>query len=1138
MTPAPPHAREADRLRELERLRILDTGAEADLDILVELAREATGFPIALISLVDANRQWFKACLGMPGGMRESPRETAFCAHAILETDPLVIEDADADPRFADNPLVTGPPFIRAYAGVPLVTRLGLPVGTLCVLDTVPRRPDEAQLRTLRRLAAIAVSIMERRRLAIGPEARAEPGLLPAGDRAPQPRLPAPAAPEAGRSVWSISEQQRGGAAGDRRAPNRRRSIDGVLEAMPLGLHAVDQAGRLWAANRKAFEMVGLDVEAALLSADPAGLIHARMADLGILGDGDPQPRLAAFAEDLAAGRPFLHRSFLPDGVWVECISRPVPGLGNIVLLRDITEVAQARRDVTQLRQANSLLKRAIDAAPSGVAVLEAGSPSLPILYWNAAALRFQVRSAAERARPAITGWRRLIGPAPGPEEVVARVDAAVSAGEAVEAELCVDCTEGGQRWVDLRMSPIFGETRKTEHFVAVLSDRTAHRELVAELHAAHAEALRASQAKSDFLATVSHEIRTPLNGIIGMVGLLAGTELDPEQRHFTETALGSAELLLSVINDILDVAKLEANQFELEDIDFDLGETVENVAALVSGRAAEKGIELAVDIAPAVQGMVRGDPTRLSQILLNLLGNAVKFTEAGHVVIAARRLEGRVVRFAVSDTGPGIEAAALERLFEKFTQADASITRRYGGTGLGLAIAKQVTELMGGRIGVETVPGRGSTFWIETPLETLGREQPRRRAVTVGLTGRRVLVVDDLEVNRTILMRQLLDIGLDCVAASGGSDAIALVDAALAQGHAFDIALLDQMMPGMSGAEIARRLRGGPGGPGLRIILASSAAERLAAADRRLFDAVITKPIRHRDLVAVLTDALGSRHAAGREQGMASADPQPAPRTGRILVAEDNPVNREITERTLRAAGHQVSSAADGAEAVAAVAETEFDLVLMDVEMPGMDGLEAMRRIRAMDGTPARLPVIALTAHAMAGTRERLLAAGMTDYLTKPFRSSELLAKIQSYLSGETAATPSSGGDADGPDVKTAAVPVLDEAALSQLASLPADGLRQILEKFDEEAARQLGLLTQAVTEADPDVTRQIAHRLVGGYGMLGASRLASLAQGIELAPGEARSVEPALAALLQEHEATLAELKRRLQPALSTKS
>ena len=1132
MTPAPPHAREPERLREVERLRILDTGAEADLDALAELALDATGYSMALISLVDANRQWFKVCVGMPGGTQETPRETAFCAHTILGPEPLVIEDAEADPRFADNPMVTGPPFIRAYAGVPLLTRLGLPVGTLCVSDVVPRRPDPAQLRSLRRLAAVAASIMERRRLAIGLDAWAEAALSPVA-------VPPPATVDTGPSVWSISEQRRDGAKGDRRAPNRRRGIDGVLEALPLGVHVVDQTRRLWAANRQAFEMVGLDSESALQSSDPAGMIHARMADLGILGDGNPEACLAAFTADLAAGRPFIQCGILPDGLWVQCITRPVPGTGSIVLLRDITEIARARRYATQLRQANSLLKRAIDAAPFGVAVLDAGVPSLPILYWNAAALRFQLRPPADRGRLEIIGWRRLIGAAPGPAEAVARVDAAVAAGETVEAELCIDWPDGGRHWVDLHMSPILGETARPEHFVAVLSDRTAHRELAAKLHAAHTEALRASQAKSDFLATVSHEVRTPLNGIIGMVGLLSNSELDPEQHHFAETALRSADLLLSVINDILDVAKLEANQFELEYIDFDLGETVENVAALVAGRAAEKGIELTVDIAPAVRRMFRGDPTRLSQVLLNLLGNAVKFTEAGHVLVVARGAEGGGVRLEVSDSGPGIEAEALERLFEKFTQADASITRRYGGTGLGLAISKQVTELMGGRIGVETAPGRGSTFWIEVLLEPLGSDEPRRRDPAIGLAGRRALVVDDIGVNRTILLRQLGDIGLECVAAPGGRDAIALADAAACQGRAFDVALLDQMMPGMSGVELARRLRDRPAGAGLLIVLASSAAERLAAEDLRLFDAIITKPVRQRDLVAALTTALGSGRALDREEGMAWPGPAPFQRLGRILVAEDNPVNREIIDRTLRAAGHQVSIAAHGAEAVAAMETAEFDLVLMDVEMPGMDGLEALRRIRAMGGQCATTPVIALTAHAMSGTRERLLAAGMTDYLTKPFRSNELLARIHACLGGgETDGARSAeqeGQAAESPGAEPSTLPVLDDAALTELAALPSDGLRQIVDKFEEETAPQLAALAQGVAEADRDAIGRVAHRLVGGYGLLGASRLAKLAQQMELAPGEARLLEPLLAALLREHPSTMAELKLRLRSALS---
>jgi PAS domain S-box-containing protein len=731
------------------------------------------------------------------------------------------------------------------------------------------------------------------------------------------------------------------------------------------------------------------------------------------IDDGHWEDYVASRLDEIRAGDVAPREFSRADGRTMIYSVTALSGGKRLVCYYDVTEMKERESRLQESLRANELYQSLIDNVPVSI---YAKRPDLRLAYVNKSWCEltgFTRAQAIGRTDAEIFGFDG---------EAFMEGDRAVLAtGEAQEIEETVTEADGSIRWQIARKSAMVASDG-SPYLIGSTTNITELKRREQELREAQSRAVLADRAKSEFLANMSHEIRTPMNGVLGMAELLAKSDLDPKQKTFTDIIVKSGNALLTIINDILDFSKIDAGQLVLDPAPFNLAEAVEDVATLVAARAKEKDLELIVRVEPKLHGLYIGDVGRIRQIITNLVGNAVKFTEAGHVLVEVTgESEAGATRLKVSvaDTGIGIPADKLQLVFEKFSQVDGSSTRRHEGTGLGLAITSRLVALMGGEIGVESSIGEGSTFWFTLTLPDAGK--PARSNVTpVDVSGARVLIVDDNPVNRAILSEQMSSWGFDACAAESGPEGLKVLEAAARFGLGVDCVILDYQMPGMTGGEAARLIRATQPIAATPIVMLTSVDQSLASYRGLGIDAHLIKPARASILLETLVSVIQKRRAGSApaipvrlaaQAPAASAGPamppaaMPGAPSGRldILVAEDNEVNQLVFTQILVDTGLAFEIVGNGRRAVESWRELGPRMILMDVSMPEMNGLQATAAIREAEAlSGGHVPIIGVTAHALKGDRERCLEAGMDDYLPKPISPRALLEKVERWSRAE----------------------------------------------------------------------------------------------------------------------------------------
>ncbi|MFO1327717.1 MAG: PAS domain S-box protein [Rubrivivax sp.] len=763
---------------------------------------------------------------------------------------------------------------------------------------------------------------------------------------------------------------------------------------------------------------------------------------------------------------------------------------GRTVFTAIVRDVTEQRRAEQALRASEARFRGLAKAAPVGIFQADAAGR---LVYVNDRWCQMAGMSPDEAMG---VGWQRALHPSDRARVQLAWLQA-VTSQHGFEMRFRFLRPDGSETWVMGNAVPSHDDEGGTDGYLGTVADVTdAHQQALA-LERAKSEAETAARAKSLFLANMSHEIRTPLNAVIGMTTLLLDTPMSEDQRDFARTIRASGESLLEIINDILDYSKADVGKLEIEQRGFDLRRVVEESLDLVTPRALEKGLNLAYLIEDGTPEALIGDPTRLRQVLVNLLSNAVKFTHQGEVFVQVDGADADDdvyrLHLAVKDSGIGIAAEHLPRLFQSFTQVDASTTRKYGGTGLGLAITKRLAELMGGTVHAESEPGVGSTFHVELQV----RVAPQAPAADFlmrdapALVGKRILIVDDNLTNRRILTRLSLRWGMRPFSLPSALEALDRIR----HGEEFDVAVLDMSMPEVDGMDLAAEIQRRRGPDALPIVLLTSLGHRPAAAVEGgvKLSACLSKPIK----AGLLFDTL-----VAATQGRLPEPAPPAPdvarapasrQSVRVLVAEDNPLNQRVALQLLRHLGYAPDLAADGVQVLRAVRAQDYDVVLMDIQMPEMDGLQAARAIVARRGATGRPRIVAMTANAMPGDREAYLAAGMDGYVAKPIQIDELAAALGHAGALARVSPPPTGWHGD----------VLDHGRLEHLRTMQDDSqptlVRELIDMFMADSGPQLRRLTDALAARDALQLRALAHRFLSMTQNIGARRMSDLCQEIE---------------------------------------
>ena len=901
--------------------------------------------------------------------------------------------------------------------------------------------------------------------------------------------------------------------------------LNTLISCSPLAIVAQDLHGRIQIINPAFSKLFGYTEEES----------KGRLLD-ELIAPGDLNGEAGGLFESAhqEGGVHKIRRRRRKDGQWVDVELHGVP----LVIAGEVRGVLALYQDISQRLQAEERLKASEEvfrtlsaAAPIGIFRHDLSDVCSDVCsYVN----RFWTEMTGISAEEAYgVGWRKALH-AEDAERVRKSWREAYETRTRFEDSYRYVHRDGRTFWVETIAQPTFDAAGALQGYVGVVQDVTERRMVAERMREAKEAAEAASRAKSEFLANMSHEIRTPMNGILGMTELALDTELSPEQREYLSMVKSSAESLLSIINDILDFSKIEAGRMEFESIPFSPLDCIEAALHPLALRAQEKGLELTWAVNGLVPERVRGDSIRLRQILINLVGNAVKFTKQGGVSVVAERLPSSngvvLVRFTVTDTGIGIAPEKHQHIFEGFSQADTSTTREYGGTGLGLSISARLVTLMHGEMGMESEMGQGSKFFFTLPLQPASADDVVLPLDSAALAGKRVLVVDDNEVNRHLLARLLPQWGLDATVVADGTLAIAEFAASVKSRRCYSLALLDQHMPGLDGFDVAKAIRGMATAKQTAILILSSAmdsADQPRGANLGI-DRYLLKPLRRSLLHEAILQALRLSGKAETAPGVSQFS-KPS-RTLRVLLAEDNAVNQKLAMHLLAKMGHHAMLAVNGKEAVDLARRSQFDLILMDIQMPIMGGVEAVREIRAFEKrTRAHHAIIAMTAHAMAGDAEKYLRSGMDGYVSKPIRVDLLKAEIERCVSGRAARKEEHMKESTEPST------LADFEMVELLARVDNDRelLRELLDIFKEDSPRHLQALREAVARADSAVVANEAHALKGMLSNLSAKPAAATAAALELLARQSKtadfpavfdSFERQMARLLTEVDACLA--------------